>query len=369
MIDLAVVGPDPRFGGGGAALVDAFLTGARGLGRSPELFFAPHPTFDGRKLTVDRVEAVRQLRWGQHLAPRLRHATSVWVAAPLATHGLAARSVRGGGLRYGCWLGATLDDEWAARARALDRARRFSQRVNAPFLRPLERRVIRGAARVYTISASSRTAIAAVGGLDEAAVGILPIPVDIDTLAPEPDELWLERLETPVLAFVGRADDPRKNLPLLLEALPLIRARVPGTRLRLIGRPPSRVPEGVDALGEVPSIAQPLREAALFVLPSWQEGFGIVAAEALACGVPVVTTPSGGPEQLVRESRGGRVLSGFGPEELAEAVAGLLGDVATLKRMRVAGREHVVREHSPDRFRSLLADALRAVDTGPGDTA
>ena len=192
--------------------------------------------------------------------------------------------------------------------------------------------------------------------------GSCPFRSTSSALAPEPDETWLARLEAPTLAFVGRADDPRKNLPLLLEALPLIRARVPGTRLRLIGRPPERVPAGVDALGPVDSIAEPLRESSLFVLPSWQEGFGIVAAEALACGVPVVTTPSGGPEQLVRDSGGGRVLSGFAVEELAETVSALLGDVATLGRMRAAGREYVAREHSPDRFRSLLADALRAVD-------
>ena len=359
MIDLAVLGADPRFGGGGAALVEAFLEGASALGRSPELLFSPHPTFDGRRWTLDRVEAIRQLRSGLRHAASAKEATSLWVAAPLATHGLAAPPAD---RAYGCWLATTLDDEWAARARGLDRGRRLAQGINALVLRPLERRLIREAARVYTISPAARTAIAAAGERDEAEIGILPIPVDIDALVPEPDESWLARLETPVLAFVGRGDDPRKNLPLLLEALPLIRARIPETRLRLIGRPPARVPEGVDALGLVDSIAEPLRESTLFVLPSWQEGFGIVAAEALACGVPVVTTPSGGPEQLVRDSGGGRVLSGFAVEELAETISALLEDVATLRRMRAAGREYVVREHSPDRFRSLLADALRAVD-------
>jgi glycosyltransferase involved in cell wall biosynthesis len=229
-------------------------------------------------------------------------------------------------------------------------------------LRSLERTVVRGAERVYATSPGSRAALAVAVGLAEDEIGILPIPVDVEALVPESDETWLARLEAPVLTFVGRADDPRKNLELLLRALPLIRARLPAVRLRLIGRPPLELPPGVEALGEVASIAGPLRESSLFVLPSWQEGFGIVAAEALASGVPVVTTPSGGPEHLVSSSGGGRVLSGWDAEELAAAVSELLGDAATLGRMRAAGREHVVREHSPDRFGSLLADALRAVD-------
>jgi glycosyltransferase involved in cell wall biosynthesis len=357
--DLAVVGQDPRFGGGALAQMEAFLAGARDLGREPELLYAPHPTLAGRRLTPDRVEALRQLRWARRLAPAVRDARSAWVACTIATNGFAA--VRSG-RRYGCWLGTTLDDEWAARARALDPTRRAAQRLNAPVLRRLERRVLRAAARVYATSPGSRAALALASGLAESELGLLPIPVDVATLTPEPDEAWLARLESPVLTFVGRADDPRKNLPLLLDALAPIRAAVPGARLRLIGRPPRELPEGVDALGELDSIATPLRESTLFVLPSWQEGFGIVAAEALASGVPVVTTPSGGPEHLVHASGGGRVLSGWDVEELVVAVTDLLGDAATLGRMRAAGREHVVREHSPDRFRSLLADALRAVD-------
>jgi len=359
MLDLAVVGSDPAFGGGVAAQTDAFLHGARELGREPKLLYDAHPALAGRRLTVDRVEAVRQRRAARRLAPGLTGARSVWVVAPLATHGYAApRS----GRPYACWLGTSLDDEWRGRARGLDPLRRVAQVVNAPALRRLERAVIRSAARIYATSPGSRKAIAAAAGIDESEIALLPIPVDVEALTPEPDETWLARLEAPVLTFVGRAGDPRKNLPLLLAALPLIQASVPGARVRLIGSAPHELPDGVEALGVVDSIVSPLRESTLFVLPSWQEGFGIVAAEALACGVPVVTTPSGGPEHLVRASRGGRVLSGWSAEELADTATELLADAGTLTRMRVAGRDHVVREHSPDRFRSLLADALHALD-------
>ena len=231
--------------------------------------------------------------------------------------------------------------------------------MNAPLLLRLERTVLERAARLYGTSPSSRAAIAAAAGLRDDEVAILPLPVDPERYSPEPDDAWVRRLQRPTVVFVGRADDPRKNARLLLEAWPLLRRELPEARLVLVGRPPSApVPEGVEVRGEVADVAAELRPAALFLLPSRQEGFGIVAAEALACGVPVLATPSGGPEHLLRASGGGRVLAGFDAEELAGTAADLLRDEQRLLAMRRAGREYVAREHSPQRLRKLLAAAL-----------
>jgi glycosyltransferase involved in cell wall biosynthesis len=234
-------------------------------------------------------------------------------------------------------------------------SRRLAIRLNAPILRRVERRVLGGAQRVYATSPWSRASIARAGGLEAEQVGILPIPVDLDAFAPASPEDWRTTLEAPVLAFVGRADDPRKNVQLLLDAA----ARLPGVHVRLVGSPPrGPLPERVEATGTVPSVAPHLRRATIFVLPSHQEGFGVAAAEALAAGLPVVTTPCGGPETLVTESRGGVVLSGFSADELAGAIRDLLDDPNRLEEMRRSGREYVEREHSPDRLRELLAAAL-----------
>ena len=238
-------------------------------------------------------------------------------------------------------------------------SRRLALRVNAPVLRRLERSVLRGAARVYATSPWSRTSLARAGGLAEDEVGILPMAVDLGDFRPAPDEEWLRTIDQPVLAFVGRADDPRKNVSLLLDALALL----PEARALLVGTPPHwPLPERAEAIGLVPSVAEHLRRATLYVVPSLQEGFGTAALEALAAGVPVVSTPCGGPEDLLRESGGGVVLGGFSPEELASTVAGLLGDVARLSAMRRSGREYVRREHSPTRLRELMSQAFLELD-------
>jgi glycosyltransferase involved in cell wall biosynthesis len=370
MTDLAVLAPDPRFGGGGRAQTEAFWRAASSLGRTPHLYFVAYAGLRGRDpggvVAGEHVRAIPGLdglsQWlaARRLAPRVAAARSLWVVSPAAPHGAAASHA---GRPYGAWIGTSLADEWRAREPYLDRARRSALALSGPTLRRLERETLRGAARLYATSPASRAAIASAASLDERDVGILPIPVDPERFRPLDDDAWQAGLARPTIVFAGRGDDPRKNVGLLLDAFDLVRRRLPDARLVLAGTPPAgALPDGAEAVGEVGDVGEVVRRCAVFALPSRQEGFGIVAAEALACGVPVVTTPSGGPEALVRESGGGLVLSGFSAEELASTLTDLLGDAARLAAMRAAGREHVTREHSPERFRSLLGEALAAID-------
>jgi len=348
--DLAVVTQDPRFGGGALAQTQAFVRAATELGREPTLM---HPRF------VPLVDSLAQLAESRRLARAVRDARSVWVVAAAAPYGYGAlRS----GRPYGAWIGTSLDEEWAARRPYLPPSRRAALELNAPLLRRFEQKVLLGAERLFATSQSSRAGIAAAAGMPLESVGILPIPVDTDLFDPEPDEEWLARLARPTVVFVGRADDPRKNARLLLEAWPQVRAGHPDARLRLVGRAPDApLPAGVEATGEVASVAAELRRASLFVLPSLQEGFGIVVAEALAAGVPAVVTPCGGPEELTRRSGGGTVLADFGPGTLADAIVSVLGDPQRLAKQRVHGRSYVETHHSPARFRAELATAFAEV--------
>lgn len=382
-LDLAVLAQDPRFGGGFRSQAEAFWRGATELGRQPHLLYlsrAEACSVARRSLALrPRVEEqgplagtawpsllpeldlLNQLAGARRLARAAREAQSLWVVAAAASHGAAALRA---GRPYGCWIGTALEREWASRRAGLPRSRRLALRLNAPVLRRLERAVLRRASVLCATSPASRRGLAEAAGIPAGRIRVLPIPVDAARFRPAdhpPDP------ERPLVLFAGRADDPRKNAGLLLRAFPAIRERTPGARLRLVGSPPGPelcglVGSGIEVAGHVPDVAAELRQASLFVLPSRQEGFGIVVAEALAAGVPALVTPSGGPEELVRESGGGVVLAGFDAGELAREATGLLQDPSRLRELGALGRAHVVREHSPERFRSLLAEALAEVD-------
>jgi glycosyltransferase involved in cell wall biosynthesis len=357
MSDLAVVAQDPEFGGGARAHLDAFVSAAHELGRDPDVMYVPHPTLrpDLRASPLDRVETLRVLHGSRALVPRVRQARDVWVVATVAYHGIAAAR---SGRPYSCWLATSLRAENAGRAPGLRPSRRLALRGNAPFLLRVEREVLAHARALYAISRSSAVDVAEAAGIPAANVGVIPIPVDTQRFTPEPDEVWVNRLARPTIAFVGRSDDPRKNVALLLAAVPAIRRAIPGATIRLIGSPPGRaVPAGVEVAGHVENLPALLRQASLFVLPSFQEGFGIAAAEALTSGVPVVSTRSGGPEELVGDSGGGVLLDGFSPDELATRVVELLSDADLLVEMRKLGRAYVEREHVPMRTVAALAAA------------
>jgi glycosyltransferase involved in cell wall biosynthesis len=306
------------------------------------------------------VEALRQLEAARTLAPRAEEAVSCWVVATAAHHGGAAPRT---GREYGCWLGTAIDPEWHGRSLGLGPYKRLAAAASLPTLRTIERRVVDGATRLYATSPASAAEIATVAGRSASEVGLLPIPVDGERFFPEDDETWLERAEAaPLIGFVGRANDPRKNVSLLLDAFPLVQDESPAVQLVLVGTPPCRpTGPGIQATGAVGDVAPFIRRCTLLVLPSFQEGFGIVVAEALASGVPSAVTPCGGPEAILTESGAGRVAPGWSARALADTILELLGDVEALDSARRAGRAYVEREHAPARFRALLSDAMDGI--------
>lgn len=97
--------------------------------------------------------------------------------------------------------------------------------------------------------------------------------------------------------------------------------------------------EDVVFLGKQDSVAELLACADLFLLPSESESFGLSALEAMASGVPVITTAAGGLPEVVHEGRGGHLLPVGDVDGMADAGLTILADAATWNRYSHDARE------------------------------
>jgi len=152
----------------------------------------------------------------------------------------------------------------------------------------------------------------------------------LDTERFRPDAA-VPRSEGEILC-VGRASDPNKGIRSLVAAL----ARLPGIRLTLVDDPSPHnearkwareagCADRLEIAGRVTDdeLVALYRRAMLVVVPSRYEGFGLPAAEAMACGTPVVASAAGALPEVVETGGGGMLVPPEDPEALAKAIASL----------------------------------------------
>jgi phosphatidyl-myo-inositol dimannoside synthase len=175
--------------------------------------------------------------------------------------------------------------------------------------RPLARWLVRRARIVVCASRSLADDARLLGAGD---VRVIPSPVPIPEAVGVPDD-------PPHALYVGRLSDEKgvRELADAARGLPLV----------VVGDGPLR-PLFPDALGFVPphELGRHYERAAIVVVPSRREGYGMVAREAMAHGRPVVATAVGGLLDAVEDGVTGVLVPPRDPAALREAIAGLLAD-------------------------------------------
>lgn len=210
--------------------------------------------------------------------------------------------------------------------------------------RRIARPVLHGARAVTAVSADLADRAARVAGLERRQIVAQPMPIETDRFA------RTSRGGGGVVT-VGRLV-PRKRIDLLLEALALLRTDGRTLPLTIVGDGPERsrlerraaelgIAGQVRFAGEVhpPAIPAAIGDADVFAFPALGEGFGLVAAEALLCGVPVVAArDGGGVVDIVPERGPGRLVTPE-PQALARAIGELASDPDARRLAAAAGAE------------------------------
>jgi glycosyltransferase involved in cell wall biosynthesis len=154
----------------------------------------------------------------------------------------------------------------------------------------------------------------------------------------------------PYIGFVGTLE-PRKDIPTLVRAFDLVAQQHRDVRLRVAGHSgwgrravdeavaASSSRDRIDLVGYLPEDDVPafLRGAAAVAYPSLAEGFGLPALEAMACGVPLVTTTGSAMEEVVGD--GAILVPPSSPHQLAEALSSILEDAGDTEARRRRGLE------------------------------
>ncbi len=205
-------------------------------------------------------------------------------------------------------------------------------------------------------------------------VDVIPNFVAPETFRPDPGaRAHLPQLD-PEAKVVMHASNfrPVKRVDNVIRAFAGLAAEVPA-QLVLVGDGPERwhaqelarslrVEESVLFLGIQEQIEALLPAADLFLLPSEHESFGLVALEAMSCGVPVVATNCGGTAELIEDGRSGFLVE---PESIAGMVAAglrILRDPELGRRIGAEARERATTQFSEravvDRYERLYLELL-----------
>lgn len=244
-----------------------------------------------------------------------------------------------------------------------------------PALAPKLRRALHAARRVFTVSASLRT-LALREGVPGDRCEVVGNGVDTTRFTAMPQGEARAPLGLPadarVLITVGALVE-RKGFHRVLEILPTLRRRFPSLHYLIVGGPSAEgdwrsrlearaaeagLADCVHFLGPLPPerLSLPLSAADVFVLPTRNEGWANVILEAMACGLPVITTDVGGNAEVVANPKLGSIVP-FGDEAaLAEAVAAALAQDWD----RGAIRQYA-ESHHWDRKIATLVGAFRAL--------
>lgn len=217
----------------------------------------------------------------------------------------------------------------------------------------MQEKVVQKLKNIVTVSDVSRHDIASAFGIPASGMKVVHNGIATDTFKPMPD---VERIPLRIMATAS-ADQPLKGLQYLLKAIKRLTSDFPEIHLTVLGK----LKQDGDTAGllqtlnidqhltfvsgiETEELVRLYAEASVVVVPSIYEGFGLPAGEAMACGVPVISTNGGALPEVVGDA--GVIVPVRDEEAIADAITDLLNNPEKRKKLGEAGRMRILKHFS-----------------------
>jgi glycosyltransferase involved in cell wall biosynthesis len=180
----------------------------------------------------------------------------------------------------------------------------------------------------------------------------------------------------PWLLSVARLDagERQKGIDHVLNAMYELRTKLPQVRYRIVGDGSDRarlegiardlgIDDRVEFLGHIdfPELAELYKSCEVFILPSAQEGFGLVYVEAMAAGKPVIAAQAGAVPEVVVDGQTGLLVEYGNETAIADAIARLCAAPELGRRLGSAGRERFLERFSFERVKARFDELLGEV--------
>jgi len=252
--------------------------------------------------------------------------------------------------------------------------------LNFPILSKLNRLILRHAAACTVNSEETARATKRLSRLKN--VQIVPMGVDTGLFNKKNTKRFSsnDRIGEKTILFVGRLID-LKGVNYLLKAMPKVLSMFPATKLLIVGKGPERIrlekiaadlgiEKSVLFIGEIPhnELVGYYAKADVFVLPSCMnyagetEGLGVVLLEAMACGVPVVGSNTGGIPHVIKDGITGVLSNQKDSMSIANKITDLLGNSKLREKVKSNAKDLINKEYSWDiissKFLSIYKDVL-----------
>ncbi len=232
----------------------------------------------------------------------------------------------------------------------------------------MQENVARQLRYIVTVSERSRQDICCAFDINPDRVRVIYNGIDTDAFRPEPG---VNRKPWQIITTAS-ADQPLKGTQHLIPAFARLLPKYPRLKLIFIGNPnpggaterlieQHNIGDRIDFLHGITTeqIRFLYAGSSLAVVPSEYEGFGLPAGEAMACGIPVVSTDGGALPEVVGDAA--VVVPAKNPEALANAMARLLENQRAREQLGRLGRERILKHFSWERAASDMGELYREV--------